>query len=313
MNHELVKLLATILAVGLLGCSGNSSLPDFSAQSNKQQNWQASGRGNQQFGSGDLFGDGGGNFFETGQEEGDFVYPEFKFTGAGTLHHRGGSNPIKQSMTGRVDKTTFSFETTDYHATGGKHSGEVNGQLQAKVYGQAGIAEGNRALASDLGAKGSEFVWAKFLIYAKDIRNTKKGETYQFNGDFIPVTVVPGARSRYDSVFSSSSVLTYRAQVTGSHNFQLLTTVSLLGASDDWVEVELVNEIVGDSNCTIAGSFPLPRSVSYRIDTTRKLVTEMRNAGNYNDQGKCYSTSAQMRLCETKKGEDPWTPHEGGC
>lgn len=300
------------MGTALIACSNGAVLPDIQG-SGTSYNKSGHNRSDDQFGRGSLFGDGSGDFFDTGEEGEDFVYPVFTFTGSGTLSHRQGSNTIKQTVVAKVQKTSFSFETTEYHAVAGNHLSDVNKQLQQKVYGQSGIADGNRASSktlSGLAASDPNFEFAKFFIYAADIKNTKKGEQYQFSIP-IPVTIVPAAMARF-KIFDQKPVISYSTTVSGASNFQMTTSATVLEKTEDSIEIELTNDIIGDPNCTISGTFPLPRQVSYRIDTKKKIVTTMRTTGAYNDVNRCFATTSLMNVCKSDKAGE-LEDYNGGC
>lgn len=312
MAISFYKFVFLYFSALFMACSNGAVLPDVqgSGSSGNKKGYSSSG---DQFGRGSLFGDGNGDFFDTGEEGEDFVYPVFTFTGSGSLSHREGSNTTKQTVVAKVQKTTFSFETTEYRAVGGKNVGEVNKQLQEKVYGQSGIADGNRASSQSLSERAAsdpDFEFAKFFIFAADIKNTKKGEQYQFSVP-IPVTVVPAAITRY-KIFDEKPVISYSTSVSGSSSFQMTTSATVLEKTEDTIEIEITNEIIGDPNCTISGTFPLPRQVSYRIDTKKKVVTVMRTSGAYSDKNRCFGTSSLMNICKSDKAGDI-EDYNGGC
>ncbi|MDA9951528.1 hypothetical protein N9D31_03020 [Oligoflexaceae bacterium] len=309
MNRTSLKLL---LFISLLqfGCS-SATLPEFASSSKDSQN--SSNQASLAFGDGNLFGDGSGSFFETGEEGGDFVYPVFYYKGNGSLAHREGSNVTSQAMTGRVEKDAYSFTTTEYRAISGDHTSDVNEQLQDKVYGKSGIAQGNRESAEELKAleaSDSQFSFERFFIYANDIENPKTNTRFTFSKP-VPVTMVPGSLSRY-AIFKTKPVLSYSTTVSGRHNFTLNVTATVIAETDESIEIEMVNNIVGDSNCTIASDFPLPKSVTFVVNTTTKNIVRIRNYGNYNDDGRCYSTSSDLALCKADK-DGEITDFNGGC
>lgn len=315
--------LALTLMIGLFfgalfSCSAtNDVLPGVQgANNNKNQNGQfysADGK----YGAGTLFGDGqDGDFWDGGEEDSNFVYPIYFYKGRGTLTHREGSNVLAQEMEGKVDKLSFNFHTPVYQAVGGDHRGRVNEQLQEKVYPNSGDAAGDRPTKEELRAleSGGQFQWAKFFIYAKNIRNTKSGEQWTFSGPALPpVTTVPAGAQRY-AIFDQQSQLSYRVQVSGSHSFTLLTTVNRENVTSDTLDIVVTNQILEDQNCNLYTPFALPFQVRYTVDTTQKVVIAIQDVNKYRDDDKnrCYSSSVTMNLCKADKNGEV-TDYNGGC
>jgi hypothetical protein len=236
----------------------------------------------------------------------DFItIPEtHRFTGGGTLTHRGGDNTTKQIWTARLTSEILTINLESITAVSGDHKSDVNDDLRNST---GEIVHEILKISSDSNHSDDVQRIANFAPMTNKItdRTGGKNTILDITGDAIPALIIPAPGSRFRALREGDIQL--RSQVVSSQSFELITIISLVSENENFVKISLEFQIPQDQAGRLYGFFPLPRKSIYTIDGQNRRITAVSSEAKYHESKKnrAYSNTMNSTLCSIQKdGEE---------
>lgn len=209
-------------------------------------------------------------------------YPTMDLTGNGNVTCKGKVYGVHGQYTNTIDK-----ERVDLNFYQGSISGAGKGQDKAnrKIQESLGQTIYTRITSEERAQylkDGMDI--PPFAIFAKQAVKTKTGNTFIFSKP-LPVFPLPAAPARYEKLKEGPQ--SWTAEVTGTYNFTVTMTVSLVSVDENVVILKFQTDIPQDTNRTLYEAWPLAREATFAMVTTALEVRSIKSVNWFNDSDSC--------------------------
>ena len=216
------------------------------------------------------------------------VYPTLALTGSGVTTCAGSFYPTTSQFTSTMDAKTLTLNLTAAQITA--DSDKVTQQANQQIQQNLGASVYTRVAQDQV----QKLSLPDYAVFATSVTQATQGQSFTFDAP-LPVFPWPAPAAVYSDLVASGSK-SWSANVTGSINSPVTVTLQKVGGDDVTQLIQFTTTIANDTDRSLYQVFPLPRQVTYTVNSQTQDVREVNQLSWFFGKDNCDDGEEQITI-----------------